>query len=108
VVKVKFEVIAGGPWLGWTTWDQYGRAVEDVTLDTMSVTSIHSRYDGVTRVITTTSVLLVHETISQVTRWVIAARRGLAHADEVYAEDVPHPEAIEKGVYTDGPSPDPT
>jgi hypothetical protein len=95
VVTVKFEVLAGGPWLSWAVWDQHGEAVEEVTLDTMSVTSIHSRYDGVTRVITTTSVLLVHESIGEVTRWIIAARRGLAHADDVFLEDVPHPEATE-------------
>jgi hypothetical protein len=46
-------------------------------------------------VITTTSVLLVHESIGEVTRWIIAARRGLAHADDVFLEDVPHPEATE-------------
>ena len=105
---IRWEVLAGGPWLAWVVWDQHGRAVEEVTLDTMAVTSIHSRYDGVTRVITTTSVLLVHESIGEVTRWIIAARRGLAHADDVFLEDVPHPEAVEKGVYTDRPSPDPT
>ena len=108
MVTVKFEVLAGGPWLSWAVWDQNGEAVEEVTLDTMAVTSIHSRYDGVTRVITSTSVLLVHESIGEVTRWIIAARRGLAHADDVFLEDVPHPEAVEKGVYTDRPSPDPT
>jgi hypothetical protein len=105
---IRWEVLAGGPWLAWVVWDQSGQPVEEVTLDTMAVTSIHSRYDGVTRVITTTSVLLVHESIGEVTRWIIAARRGLAHADDVFVEDVPHPEAVENGVYTDGPSPDPT
>ena len=81
---IRWEVLAGGPWLAWVVWDQNGRAVEEVTLDTMAVTSIHSRYDGVTRVITTTSVLLVHESIGEVTRWVIAARRGAAHPDALF------------------------
>lgn len=86
MVSVKFDVLAGGPWLAWTTWDQHGRAVEEVTLDTMSVTSIHSRYDGVTRIITTTSVLLVHESIGTVTSWVIAARRGVSEPSLIFGE----------------------
>ena len=81
---IRWEVLAGGPWLAWVVWDQNGEAVEEVTLDTMAVTSIHSRYDGVTRVITTTSVLLVHESIGEVTRWIIAARRGAAHPDALF------------------------
>jgi hypothetical protein len=93
-VVVRFEVIAGGPWLAWAVWDQTGEAVEEVTLDTMAVTSIHSRYDGVTRIMTSTGVLLVHESIGEVMR-IIAARRGLKHADDVFAEDVPYPEASE-------------
>ncbi len=106
-----YEVIAGGPWLSITVWSGT-REHEQFTIDTMQVVSVGTRSvgdeRGATRIVTTAGIYNGLGEAIDVTRWVIAARRGLAHADDVFLEDVPHPEAVEKGVYTGERSPDPT
>lgn len=90
--RVGYEVMAGGPWLSMVVFDRTGACVESLTLDTMQVVSIGTRYvgdePGAARITTTAGVYVVPDGASVVSLWVIAARRGLAHPDMLEASPV--------------------
>ena len=83
--RVGYEVVAGGPWLSIVVFDRTGACVETLTIDTMQVVSVGTRFvgdePGAARITTTAGVYVVPDGASKVTLWVIAARRGAVHPD---------------------------
>jgi hypothetical protein len=86
--RVNYHVLAGGPWLSIVVVDRTGACVESLTLDTMQVVSVGTRFvgdePGAARITTTAGVYVVPDGASVVTLWVIAARRGAAHPDALF------------------------
>jgi hypothetical protein len=90
--RVGYEVVAGGPWLSIVVFDRTGACVETLTIDTMQVVSVGTRFvgdePGAARITTTAGLYVLPDGSSVVSLWVIAARRGLSHPDLLDGRDM--------------------